>query len=94
MSRNTELAGDAKEIFGKMSMISILAILKNLFKDEVYPSTKIMVVMCGISLMMVSFGFMVAMLVAVLGVETFISAAGTIALLIALAWFFNFLNGL
>lgn len=50
--------------------------------------------MCGISLMMVSFGFMVAMLVAVLGVETFIHAGGTIALLIWLAWFFNFLKGL
>ena len=94
MSRNTELAGNAKEIFGKMSMISITTILKNLFKDEVYSSTKIMVIMCGISLMMVSFGFMVAMLIAVLGVETFISAAGTITLFIALAWFFNFLKGL
>lgn len=72
----------------------IPTILKNLFKDEVSSSTKIMVIMSGISLMMVSFGFMVAMLVAVLGVETFIHAAGTITLLIALAWFFNFLKGL
>lgn len=77
-----------------MSMISIPTILKNLFKDEVSSSTKIMVIMCGISLMMVSFGFMVAMLVAVLGVETFIHAGGTIALLIGLAWFCNFLKGL
>ncbi len=72
----------------------IPTILKNLFKDEVSSSTKIMVIMIGISLMMVSFGFMVAMLVAVLGVETFIHAAGTIILLIGLAWFFNFLKGL
>lgn len=71
-------------------MISITTILKNLFKDEVSSSTKIMVIMCGISLMMVSFGFMVAMLVAVLGVET----VGTIALFLWLARFFNFLKGL
>ena len=89
-----ELSGNAKKIFGKMSMINITTILKNLFKDEVSSSTKIMIIMCGISLMMVSFGFMVAMLIAVLGVETFISAAGTITLFIALAWFFNFLKGL
>lgn len=94
MSRNTELAGNAKKIFGEIIMISFTTILKNLFKDEVSSSTKIMVIMIGISLMMVSFGFMVAMLVAVLGVETFIHAAGTITLLIALAWFFNFLKGL
>ena len=61
-------------------MISIPTILKNLFKDEVSSSTKIMVIMSGISLMMVSFGFMVAMLVAVLGVETVTFAGGTIAL--------------
>lgn len=77
-----------------MSMISIPTILKNLIVDEVYSSTKIMVIMCGISLMMVSFGFMVAMLVAVLGIETFISTGGTITLLIGLAWLFNFLKGL
>ena len=75
-------------------MISITTILKNLFKDEVYSSTKIMVIMIGISLMMVSFGFMVAMLVAVLGVETVTFAGGTIALFLWLAWFFNFLKGL
>lgn len=46
------------------------------------------------SLMMVSFGFMVAMLVAVLGVETVTFAGGTIALFLWLAWFFNFLKGL
>lgn len=72
----------------------IPTILKNLFKDEVYSSTKIMVIMSGISLMMVSFGFMVAMLVAVLGVETVTFAGGTIALFLWLAWFFNFLKGL
>ena len=75
-------------------MISITTILKNLFKDEVYSSTKIMVIMIGISLMMVSFGFMVAMLVAVLGVETVTFAGGTIALFLWLAWFFNFLKEL
>lgn len=75
-------------------MISIPTILKNLFKDEVSSSTKIMVIMSGISLMMVSFGFMVAMLVAVLGVETVTFAGGTIALFLWLAWFFNFLKGL
>ena len=75
-------------------MISITTILKNLFKDEVSSSTKIMVIMSGISLMMVSFGFMVAMLVAVLGVETVTFAGGTIALFLWLAWFFNFLKGL
>ena len=69
-------------------MISITTILKNLFKDEVYSSTKIMVIMIGISLMMVSFGFMVAMLVAVLGVETVTFAGGMIALFLWLAWFF------
>lgn len=72
----------------------IPTILKNLFKDEVSSSTKIMVIMSGISLMMVSFGFMVAMLVAVLGVETVTFAGGTIALFLWLAWFFNFLKGL
>jgi hypothetical protein len=72
----------------------IPTILKNLFKDEVSSSTKIMVIMIGISLMMVSFGFMVAMLVAVLGVETVTFAGGTIALFLWLAWFFNFLKGL
>ena len=34
----------------------IPTILKNLFKDEVSSSTTIMIIMCGISLMMVSFG--------------------------------------
>lgn len=72
----------------------IPTILKNLFKDEVSSSTTIMIIMCGISLMMVSFGFMVAMLVAVLGVETVTFAGGTIALFLWLAWFFNFLKGL
>ena len=72
----------------------IPTILKNLFKDEVSSSTKIMVIMSGISLMMVSFGFMVAMLVAVLGVETVTFAGGMIALFLWLAWFFNFLKGL
>ena len=72
----------------------IPTILKNLFKDEVSSSTKIMVIMSGISLMMVSFGFMVAMLVAVLGVETVTFAGGAIALFLWLVWFFNFLKGL
>lgn len=74
-----------------MSMIP--TILKNLFKDEVYSSIKIMVIMCGISLMMVSFGFMVAMLVAVLGVKTVVFVGGTIAFFAGMVLLFNFLNG-
>ena len=68
--------------------------LAGIFLGSFLASIIFLVIMSGISLMMVSFGFMVAMLVAVLGVETVTFAGGTIALFLWLAWFFNFLKGL
>ena len=68
--------------------------LAGIFLGSFLAAIIFLVIMCGMSLMMVSFGFMVAMLVAVLGVETVTFAGGTIALFLWLAWFFNFLKGL
>lgn len=75
-----------------MRLISIPEILKNTIGSKIWSSINLLIIMCGISIMMVSFAYMVKMLVAVLGVAVVGMAGGSIALLVFFVLSLMFLN--
>ena len=76
-----------------MRLMGIPGMLKDAIGSKISSSINLLIIMCGISIMMVAFGYMVKMLVAVLGVTMVGMAGGGLAILVFFTLCLKFMNG-